>query len=111
MALPGAARDSTSGESSRTRFHNLWQGAASLLPAHGVDARVVMEMLGHSTIALTMSTCSNVIPELQREAADKMEAVLRSQPRGCHPGCPTIRNARSESRTGVFVLTSAEPRV
>ena len=29
-----------------------------------------------STIALTMNTYSHVIPELQREAADKMEAVL-----------------------------------
>ena len=35
-----------------------------------------MEMLGHSTIALTMNVYSHVIPELQREAAEKMEAVL-----------------------------------
>lgn len=60
----------------RMRFHDLRHGAASLLLAHGVHARVVMEMLGHSTIALTMNTYSHVIPELQREAADKMEAVL-----------------------------------
>ena len=60
----------------RMRFHDLRHGAASLLLAQGVHARVVMEMLGHSTIALTMNTYSHVIPELQREAADKMEAVL-----------------------------------
>jgi integrase len=35
-----------------------------------------MEMLGHSTIALTMNVYSHVIPELQREAADQMEAVF-----------------------------------
>ena len=60
----------------RMRFHDLRHGAASLFLAQGVHARVVMEMLGHSTIALTMNTYSHVIPELQREAADQMEAVL-----------------------------------
>jgi hypothetical protein len=35
-----------------------------------------METLGHSTIALTMNTCSQVMPQLQREAADKMDALL-----------------------------------
>jgi integrase len=60
----------------RMRFHDLRHGAASLLLAQGVHARVVMEMLGHSTIALTMNTYSHVIPELQREAAYQMEAVL-----------------------------------
>jgi integrase len=37
---------------------------------------VVMETLGHSQISLTMNTYSHVIPALQREAADRMEAVL-----------------------------------
>ena len=60
----------------RMRFHDLRHGAASLFLAQGVHARVVMAMLGHSTIALTMNTYSHVIPELQREAADQMEAVL-----------------------------------
>ena len=60
----------------RMRFHDLRHGAASLLLAQGVHPRVVMEMLGHSTIALTMNVYSHVIPELQREAADKMEAVF-----------------------------------
>ncbi len=58
------------------RFHDLRHGAASLLLAQGVHPRVVMEMLGHSTITLTMITYSHVIPDLQREAPTKMEAVL-----------------------------------
>ena len=58
------------------RFHDLRHGAASLLLAQGVHPRVVMEMLGHSTITLTMNTYSHVIPDLQREAATKMEAAL-----------------------------------
>jgi integrase len=58
------------------RFHDLRHGAASLLLAQGVHPRVVMEMLGHSTITLTMNVYSHVIPDLQREAATKMEAAL-----------------------------------
>jgi integrase len=35
-----------------------------------------METLGHSQIGLTMNTYSHVVPELQRDAAVKMDAVL-----------------------------------
>lgn len=58
------------------RFHDLRHACASLLLVQGVHPRVVMETLGHSQISLTMNTYSHVLPALQREAADKMEAVL-----------------------------------
>ena len=35
-----------------------------------------METLGHSQIGLTMDTYSHVMPSLQRDAADLMDAVL-----------------------------------
>ena len=38
--------------------------------------RVVMEILGHSQIALTMNTYSHVAPEVSREAARRMAGVL-----------------------------------
>jgi integrase len=38
-----------------------------------------MEILGHSQIKLTMDTYSHVIPALQREAANRMDAMLRSK--------------------------------
>ena len=59
-------------------FHAVRHTAASLLLADGVQPRVVMELLGHSTIALTMNTYSHVIPALEREAADRMEPMLTS---------------------------------
>ena len=37
---------------------------------------MVMETLGHSQISLTMNTYSHVIPELKREAAERMDAVF-----------------------------------
>ena len=60
----------------RIRFHSLRHTAASLLLAQGTHPRVVMEMLGHSTIALTMNTYSHVIPALERDAAERMNAIL-----------------------------------
>ena len=63
----------------RKRFHDLRHTCASLLLAQGVHPRVVMEILGHSQIGLTMNTYSHVIPELQREAAGRMDALLASE--------------------------------
>jgi integrase len=58
------------------RLHDLRHTAASLLLAQGVPARVVMEILGHSAIALTMNTYSHVAPEVSREAAERMAQML-----------------------------------
>jgi hypothetical protein len=35
-----------------------------------------MDLLGHSSIALTMNTYSHVIPAMQREAANQMDAIF-----------------------------------
>jgi integrase len=39
-----------------------------------------MEILGHSSIALTMNTYSHVMPSLKRDAADAMDRVLSGPP-------------------------------
>ncbi len=58
------------------RFHDLRHTAATLLLAQGVDARTIMETLGHSQIALTLNTYSHVLPTLQEDAAEKLDAIL-----------------------------------
>jgi len=58
------------------RFHDLRHACASLLLAQGVSPRVVMETLGHSQISVTMNVYAHVIPALQRDAADRMDALL-----------------------------------
>lgn len=63
----------------RQRYHDLRHLCATLLLAQGVHPRVVMETLGHSQIALTMNTYSHVIPALQRDAADQMDALLTAE--------------------------------
>jgi integrase len=60
----------------RIRFHDLRHSCATLLLVQGVSPRVVMEVLGHSEIALTMNAYSHVVPELQRDAAERMQAIL-----------------------------------
>ncbi len=60
------------------RFHDLRHACATLMLAQGEHPRVVMETLGHSQIAMTMNTYSHVIPALQREAADRLDALLRA---------------------------------
>jgi integrase len=64
----------------RIRFHDLRHSCATLLLVQGVWPRVVMDILGHSEIAMTMDTYSHVIPELQREAAERMESLFRRAP-------------------------------
>jgi integrase len=63
------------------RFHDLRHSCATLLLVQGVSPRVVMDVLGHSQIALTMNTYTHVIPELRREAADRMEALIGDRER------------------------------
>jgi site-specific recombinase XerC len=58
-------------------FHSLRHTCASLLLAQGVHPKVVQEMLGHSTVSITMDLYSHTTPTLQSEAAVRLEAVLR----------------------------------
>ena len=58
------------------RFHDLRHSAATLLLVQGVPSRVVMEILGHSQMSTTTNTYQHVVPELQREAADRMSALF-----------------------------------
>jgi integrase len=60
----------------RARLHDARHTAATLLLEMNVKPRVVMEILGHSSIGLTMNTYNHVMPELERAAAAQMAAAL-----------------------------------
>jgi integrase len=66
----------TAGNLPDIRLHDLRHSCATLLLAQGVNARVIMETLGHSQVSLTLNTYSHVLPTLQREAATKIDAIL-----------------------------------
>jgi integrase len=60
----------------RMRWHDLRHGTASLLIAQGVDLRVVMEILGHSTITLTANTYAHVSEALLDTARVALDRAL-----------------------------------
>jgi integrase len=55
------------------RFHDLRHGAATVLLAAKVDVKVVSELLGHSSVAITVDIYQSVLPEMQQEAVKKMD--------------------------------------
>jgi len=61
----------------RIRIHDLRHTAATHLLNRGVHPKVVQELLGHSTISLTLDTYSHVAPTLHAEVADHMQALFR----------------------------------
>lgn len=58
------------------RFHDLRHTAATLMLQQDVHPKVVQERLGHSDIALTLNTYSHVLPDIQEEAAEKLDQLL-----------------------------------
>ena len=60
----------------RIRFHDLRHTAATILLGQGVHPKIVREMLGHASIALTLDTYSHVTPTMYEAAADAMDAAL-----------------------------------
>jgi integrase len=58
------------------RLYDLRHTAATLALAAGVPVKVVSEMLGHSSVALTLDVYSHVLPHMQEDAARRMAALL-----------------------------------
>ena len=58
------------------RYHDLRHGAASLMAAQGVPARMAMEILGHAQISTTLNIYTHIAPELQKEATEKVADAL-----------------------------------
>jgi len=59
-----------------TRFHDLRHTCATLLLTKGVHPKIVQEMLGHSSITITLDLYSHVLPDMQDQAVRAMEDIL-----------------------------------
>ena len=53
------------------RFHDLRHSTATILLSMNVHPKVVQELLGHSTIHMTMDTYSHVLPSMQKDIIDR----------------------------------------
>ena len=58
------------------RVHDLRHTAATHLLTRGVHSKVVQDLLGHSTITLTLDTYSHVSPALHAQVPDHMEVLF-----------------------------------
>lgn len=61
----------------RIRFHDLRHTPATLLMGAGEHPKVVADMLGHSQISTTLDLYSHTTPAMHREAAARLDALLR----------------------------------
>ena len=90
------------------RLHDLGHGAATLLLAAGHGMKVVQETLGLSSITIAADTYTNVLPQLARQSAEDVAALIRpsqvprlaapagagTRGRARDPGSPSRRPAR-----------------
>ncbi len=60
------------------RPYDMRHTAATLLLLAGIHPKVVSEMLGHSSVTITLTIYSHVLPMIQRDAAVAMDRLLGS---------------------------------
>jgi integrase len=61
----------------KIRFHDLRHTCASLLLTLGIHPKVVQERLGHTSFKITMDLYSHIMPNMQSEASDALENLLK----------------------------------
>ncbi len=64
------------------RFHDLRHSHMSHLLAAGVHPKVASERAGHASVSFTLDTYSHVLPGLQEDAAERIDAALRKHLKG-----------------------------
>jgi integrase len=60
------------------RFHDLRHTHATELLRQGIHPKVVSERLGHATVGMTLDVYSHVLPDMQEEAARRIDQALRA---------------------------------
>ncbi len=64
------------------RFHDLRHSAATILLTMGIHPKVVQELLGHSSIAMTIDIYSHVLPSMQQGAMEKINDAFHQESKG-----------------------------
>jgi integrase len=66
------------GLSDTIRFHDLRHSFASFLIAQGEHPRVIMQIMGHSSISITMDIYGHIFEDKERSALDDLNSRLQS---------------------------------
>ena len=61
------------------KFHDLRHTHATLLLLAGVNAKIVQERLGHSTITMTLDTYSHLMPGIQDVATAALQGMFTGE--------------------------------
>lgn len=64
------------------RFHDLRHTFATLQLGNQQPIKIVSEMMGHSRSAITQDLYTHVSAQMQRKAADALDATLRGNEEG-----------------------------
>jgi integrase len=56
--------------------HGLRHSTATLLLGAGVPVQVVAQRLGHADVTMTLNVYAHALPDAQRDAASKLDALL-----------------------------------
>jgi integrase len=62
----------------RVRFHDLRHAHATHMLGSGVHPKVASERLGHSKIGITLDLYSHVLPGMEADAAERVDAALQA---------------------------------
>lgn len=58
------------------RFHDLRHTHATLMLKANINPKIVAERLGHSSVNLTLNTYSHILPDMQKEAVNKLNNII-----------------------------------
>ena len=70
----------------RMRFHDLRHSAATILIAMKVPLKVIQELLGHSSVIITLNVYGHVLASMQDEIVDEMERLFGKDEEGKSEG-------------------------
>lgn len=79
----------------RRRFHDLRHTCATFLLMSGVEMKVIQQILGHSTIAVTSDIYAHVLPQMQEAALAHMGSLLTAQSSAQQPAESHDASART----------------
>jgi integrase len=60
------------------RFHDLRHSYASLLVAEGAHPKEMAELMGHSSVQITLDRYSHMMPHMASTLAERLDATYRS---------------------------------
>ena len=59
------------------RFHDLRHTHATILLKANIHPKIVAERLGHSDIKMTLQTYSHILPDMQQQAVDEINQIMK----------------------------------